>query len=71
MKTTLEFNLPEDREELKLAMNAASYYVALVDLQDLIRARLKYGNPSEAELKIYEELRDDFHRILSNHDLSL
>lgn len=43
MKAILEFNLPEEKSEFKLASNANDLYCVLWDLDNELRRLLKYN----------------------------
>lgn len=46
MKTTISFNLPEEREELDAALNGSKYKVRIDALyDDVFRPHLKYCKP--------------------------
>ena len=73
MKAILEFELPDDQEEYELAVNAPKMYLALWEIKQLIRSKLKY-NPdglTDAELKQWEIMQDEFYVILDNKNLKL
>lgn len=57
MKAILEFNLPEDREELRLALGAARLYAGLCDIKELVRLHLKHGDQKDSPTRI-EEIRE-------------
>ena len=38
MKATLEFNLPEDKEDFDFATNGINYYSALVEFDQWLRS---------------------------------
>ena len=42
MKSILEFNMPEDKNDFKLAMNGADYFCALWDIKQLLRDYYKH-----------------------------
>lgn len=44
MKATLEFNLPEENQEHRAAINGMSYRCALSEIHEQIRQRLKHGH---------------------------
>lgn len=46
MIATLEFTLPEEREEFDQAANATSMYCLLCDVSEHLRGRIKYGELS-------------------------
>ena len=73
MKAILEFKLPDDQEEYELAVNAPKMYNAFWDIKQMIRSKLKY-NPdglTDAELKQWEIIQDEFYVILDNKNLKL
>jgi hypothetical protein len=53
MKATLEFSLPEDKNEYLRAVYAAEAWSTLYDIDNMLRNMLKYGND---EYKTVEEL---------------
>jgi hypothetical protein len=56
MKATLEFNLPEDRDDFNYATNGFNYYMALVEMDQWLRAEYKY-NDKEEMYEVREKLR--------------
>ncbi len=53
MKTTLEFNLPDEKEELALALKGQVYLCAIHDILNYLRNRRKYEKTkSDKELEI-------------------
>ena len=66
MKTTLEFTLPEDREELNDALNGSKYKARIETLYtDVFRVHLKYDRPIliEDETKM-QELSDEQREVV-------
>lgn len=43
MKAILEFDLPEEREDFRMATQAVDYYLVIHDLFGEIRSALKHG----------------------------
>ena len=73
MRAILEFELPDDQSEYELAVDASKMYSALWDIKQLIRSKLKY-NPdglTDAELKQWEIIQDEFYCILDNQNIQL
>jgi hypothetical protein len=73
MKAIIEFELPEDQEEYEKANNASKMYLALWDIKQLLRSKLKY-NPDgldDEQLEQWEVMRGEFFDILDNNDLKL
>ena len=57
MKATLEFNLPDDQEEFNHANNGFNYYMALVEMDEWLRAEYKH-NGKEEMYEVREKLRE-------------
>ena len=47
MKATLEFNLPEDKDEFNYATNGINYYSALCEFDQWLRSEYKYNGKEE------------------------
>jgi hypothetical protein len=73
MKAIIEFELPEDQEEYEKANNANKMYMALWDIKQLLRSKLKYNSDglNDEQLEQWEAMRGDFFDILDNNDLKL
>jgi len=72
MKATLEFNLPDDQDDFKLANNALNWYLVCWDLDQELRAKTKYAPDDLPQDKYdaYEEIRDLLREYMSNRDIS-
>jgi hypothetical protein len=57
MKATLEFNLPEEKDEYDFANNGINYYSALVEFDQWLRSEYKY-NGNEAMVKVRKKLNE-------------
>ena len=57
MKATLEYNLPEDQDDFNHATNGFNYYMALVEMDQWLRAEYKY-NDKEEMYEVREKLRE-------------
>lgn len=65
MKATLEFDLLEERAELQLALRAGELSAALSNLDQALRARLKYTEHlTEDERTFLESLRAEIGEAL-------
>ena len=73
MKAIIEFELPEDQNEYEKANNANKMYMALWDIKQLLRSKLKYNSDglNDEQLEQWEAMRGDFFDILDNNDLKL
>lgn len=72
MKHIIEFNLPEEQDELDLTMKAPAFVYAVQDFYDTeIRGQLKYNNDlSDAETKVLEQLKAKFFMYLEERNVS-
>ena len=57
MKAKLIFNLPEEQEDFNHANNGFNYYMALVEMDQWLRAEYKY-NDKEEMYEVREKLRE-------------
>ena len=73
MKAILEFELPDDQLEYEMAVNAEKMYSALLRIKKLIRAEVKHSPDglTDAELKQWEIMQEEFYDILDNYNLKL
>lgn len=73
MKAILKFKLPEDLEEYQYAVNAPKMYLALWDIKQLIRSKLKYNSDSltNIELNQWEVIQNEFYCILNEQNIQL
>jgi len=71
MKATLEFNLPEDREEHNYALNGILYSIVLDEIDNFLRTKLKYHYESLSEdtQAAYQEIRDLLHQEKAERNL--
>jgi len=73
MKATIEFELPEDQDQYEIANNASKMYLALWDIKQLFRSKLKYNSDglNDEQLTQWEIMQDEFFEILDNNDLKI
>jgi hypothetical protein len=67
MKAILEFNLPEEEQQHSDAVNGTQYKMAIQELDEYLRRRLKYETLSN-----YDEvdaIRTELHNILDSLNL--
>lgn len=64
MKATLQFLLPEEKEEFKYAQDGVYYSIAIDEFDNFLRSKLKYEELSEAEHEIYQTIRTKFNDIV-------
>ena len=71
MKATLEFNLPDEEEEFRNAINGTRYRTVLSHLDECMRTILKYDDPPDVVFTVVEKLRNELHEALSAENLEL
>jgi hypothetical protein len=75
MKAVLEFDLQdiEDRIEHQRMLKAKDMSIALWDMSQELRKKVKYApdDLSEDTYKAYEEIQDIFYGILNQHNIDL
>ena len=72
MKAILEFDLPTDNDEYLINVQARNTVCVLWDLDQYLRGQLKYNDKlTDEQYKIFEELRDYLHNLLSEYDVRI
>jgi len=72
MKAKLEYQLPEEETEYKLAVNGGSYYAILCDLDCWLRKLIKYdGTISKDTRAAYEECRKAIDGLVEDRGVGL
>ncbi len=71
MKATLEFDLPEEQEELDRMLRAGNTELVLWNLSEHLRQKLKYEDLGEQEAKIYEDVRGRLFELLADHEVTI
>lgn len=68
-KHIIEFNLPDETEELETTMKAGAYRSALWDFDQHLRSKAKHGQGKEAEEA--QKIRDLLHEFLNDNGIEL
>lgn len=76
MKSTLEFNLPEDSRELNLSLSACKLLHVIQDMRDAFRriekcGALDGGKLTEAQLEGVEMMQKKLFEIIEDNDVNL
>jgi hypothetical protein len=73
MKAILEFDLPEEQDDHKLAVNAGKYYSVLWELDQYMRNQIKYATADTPELysEAIQMVRDELWNLLNHNNLNL
>jgi len=74
MKAILEFNLPEDSHDFKMATQGASMHSVLWEMDQWLRAQYKYMTDSEYskdKYEAYEKARNKLNEFMVENNISL
>ena len=72
MKAILEFNLPEDKVDFDLALQGSDWKHVCWEMDQYLRKELKYSDDkSFEELKLLQEVRDEFHQFMIDNNVDL
>lgn len=64
MKAILEFNLPDEEYTYEHSMKGVNYRIALDEIDEFLRKRLKYEELSETEYHLIDNIRTELRSIL-------
>jgi hypothetical protein len=64
MKAILEFELPEDNQEFRLATKASAMYSTLWELDQFLRAEIKYAGREQLD-----EVRDKLRELMNDNHI--
>lgn len=68
MKVTIEYTLPEERDEMELAIKGHEYAAVLATIDNDLRSRIKYNTDLSDEFVAgLQKARDLLHEHASNH----
>lgn len=71
MKATLTFNLPDEDHEYTDAVNASKMHSILWDVDQWLRAKLKYEELSDGQYDAFKETRDHLRRLLIEENIDI
>lgn len=72
MKVTIEYTLPEEREEMEHAIKGHDYMAVLASLDNQLRSIVKYGNNLSEDSKVtYQAARDLLHKAAEGRGVEL
>jgi hypothetical protein len=71
MKAILEFDLPDDHYEHKVAIEGIKYMCVLTELDEWFRSKLKYDSTlDEKQYEVYEKSREQLRDIMYNNGVT-
>ena len=66
MKAILEFNLPDNQSDFNLAINGTKYYSVLWEIDQHLRAKIKYDEDlTNEQHDVYQAVRDQLREYMS------
>ena len=71
MKAILEFNLPEENYQHKVALQGADLRLIICTLDNMLRGYLKYGHEFKNADDAIETIRKDLHHDLQAYSIDL
>jgi len=73
MKATLEFNLPEDKQDFDFATQGSDWWNVCWDMDQWLRGQMKYqsGDMSDDTYRALEECREKLREIIDDNNLNL
>ena len=74
MKAVLEFNLPRDQEDFKLATDAVKWWSIAWSMTQWLRNEIKFPenmNLSDDELKTLEKCSEKLRELIEEHNLDI
>lgn len=66
---TFNMNNEDDKHDFLLMSNARNMYLALSDIKNFLRNKLKYEALTEEKNEIYENLQNKFYELLDNYTI--
>ena len=71
MKVVLIFNIPDDRDEYRLAEKGKDFYLAMYDYSQYLRTEWKHGNYDDKEFEVLDKIKEQFCDILDRYNINL
>jgi len=73
MEAILKYNLPEDKEDFEMAINASKISSLLFDYDQWLRSQIKYApdEMKQEKLEAFEECREMLHAMLKEDNLNI
>lgn len=69
-KAILEFDLPEETIEYRLAVNAGNYHAVLWDIDQYLRSKLKYGELTSEQYDALDKTREELHDLMNTYNVT-
>jgi hypothetical protein len=71
MEAILKFNLPDDQDDFRYAVEGTKWYLVVHTFDQYLRSRIKYNdNLSDEELELLEKVREELYSTIQGYQLS-
>lgn len=71
MKAIIEYNLPDDELEFKVASNAHGWWSVIYDLDQHLRSKTKWSEMTQEQYDVYENVREQLYNLMQENKVSL
>jgi hypothetical protein len=71
MKATITFSLPEEDHEYRNAVDGAKMRSILWDIDQWLRAKLKYEDLTDGEYDAFKQTREELRKLLIEENIDL
>jgi hypothetical protein len=71
MKATITFSLPEEDHEYRNAVEGAKMRSILWDIDQWLRAKLKYEDLTDAQYDAFKQTREELRKLLIEENIDL
>lgn len=71
MKATITFNLPEEEHEYRNAVDGAKMRSILWEIDQWLRAKLKYEELTDEQYDAFKETRDELIKLLIEENVDI
>jgi hypothetical protein len=71
MEAILKFNLPDDQDDFRYAVEGTKWYLVVHTFDQYLRSRIKYNdNLSDEEYELLEKVREELYSTIEGYQLS-
>jgi len=71
MKAILEFNLPEEAAEHRMAIDGSDWKYVVTEMDEYFRSQIKYQDLSGEVTKALQAARDNLHELCNDNNLNI
>jgi len=71
MKATLEFNLPEEAAEHRMAIDGINWKYVVTEMDEYFRSQIKYQDLSGEVTKALQDARHNLHELCNDNNVNI